>query len=134
MRKFLFILLLGLFFGSNVYADFNWIKVSTSEGGTTHYVDTSLIKKVKNQSSGWYNTYYYQLTDYVKPTSSGKLSTKAYVEVNCQDYSYRRLKLLFYPEPMGNGKPTIDNSQGDWKSPPEDTVGYKISGFVCNYE
>ena len=134
MRKFLSILLLSLLFGFNVYADYNWIKVATSVNGAVHYVDTSLIKKVKNQNSGWYNVYYYQLSDYAKPTRSGDLSTKAYIEVNCVDYSYRSLKLLFYPEPMGNGKPIIDNIQGDWMSPPEDTVGYQISGFVCNYE
>ena len=134
MKKILGIIVLGLLFGSNVYADYNWLKVSTSVNGVVHYVDTSTIKKVKNQSSGWYNVYYFQLSDYAKPTRSGDLSIKAYVEVDCVDYNFRHLKLLYYPEPMGNGKPIVDNSQGDWKNSEKDTVSYGLSEFVCDYE
>ena len=133
MKKlFLLILVLGLLLSGNANADFNWTKIGSSNAGTVFYIDVATIKKVNN--SGWYNTLHYQLTDYAKPSPAGVLSSKSYIETNCVDYSYRTLKDSYYQEPMGYGNSRSYNDPGRWIKPEDNSSGFMLAEFVCNYK
>lgn len=112
----------------NCFADYDWKKIGSNISGDVSYVDLSSIKKVGN------NVFYFRLMDYIKPTSTGTLSSKVYFEVNCLDLSFRYLKDFYYKEPMGNGKYTIYDKVGEWENNVKGSIGEKESKFVCNYK
>ena len=126
--KIIIIIFIYFFSVENCFADFNWKKIGSTTAGDVSYVDLSSIKKVGN------NVFYFRLMDYIKPTSTGTLSSKVYFEVNCLDLSFRYLKDFYYKEPMGNGKPEIYDKVGKWHDSVKGSIGEKESIFVCNYK
>ena len=112
----------------NCFADYNWKKIGSSTRGDVFYVELSTIKKVGN------NVFYLELSDYLKPSEFGDLSSKVYIEVNCLNLSYRHLKDFYYQEPMGNGEPSILNDVSEWYDQTKGSIGYMVSEFACNYK
>ncbi len=99
----------------------------TSEGGT-HYVDFERIKK----HDGY--VYYWELSDYLKPTPYGILSDKIYNQVDCKKFRYKRLSFSFHKEPMGGGTGEIYNEPDkEWIYPSPDSVGEITLKSVCQY-
>ena len=119
---------LYIFSVANCFAEYNWKKIGSNIDGDVSYVDLSSIKKVGN------NIFYFNLMDYIKPSSQGDLSAKNYFEVNCLDLSYRYIKDFYYKEPMGNGEYTIFDEIGEWENNTKGSIGDKVRKFVCNYK
>ncbi|MDC0921398.1 hypothetical protein OAQ13_00625 [Candidatus Pelagibacter sp.] len=93
----LFVFSCSTFIFSNVsYAE--WIKIAENTSGAEYYVNFKEIRK----SNGY--VYYWQLTDYLKPTSSGKLSSKIYVQGDCNIFRYAYLSATFHKKSMGKGE------------------------------
>ncbi len=121
---YLFIFLL---FSFSANADFNWKKIGQNVSGSAFFVDQLSIKK----SSG--KVFFYLLTDYNKPKKN-VLSVTAYIEGNCDKYSWRFLKDIYYGEPMANGEivATI-NEIGEWHSNKKNSIMEKVMKEVCKF-
>ena len=125
--KILFIIL--LFYPSISFAEYKWKKIGSNIDGDVYYVDLLSIKKVGD------NAYFFNLTDYIKPTKHGDLSSKVYQEYNCLDYSFRYLKDFYYEKPMGNGVPSATSSElSEWYDSPRGSISAIMAKFVCNYK
>ena len=123
------LIILFILYPFNCFADYNWKKIGSSTRGDVFYLDLSTVKKVGN------NVFYLELSDYLKPSEFGDLSSKVYIEVNCLNLSYRHLKDFYYQEPMGNGEPSaVFDKVGEWENIKEGSMGENVGKFVCNYK
>jgi hypothetical protein len=127
MKKFIFTLLFStLVFSSPSYA--GWTKVGENMGGTTYYVDFDRIRK----HDGY--VYYWELSDYLKPSKSGVLSAKLYTQGDCKLFRYKYLSMSFYTEPMGNGTPSSTFEPPEkWRYPPPSSVSETVLKSVCSH-
>ena len=110
----IFTLVFTLMFPSTSFAE--WKKIASTGGGaTTFYVDFERIRK----HDGY--VYWWDLTDYLKPTKFGHLSNKTYKQGDCKLFRFKNLSYSFHKEPMGGGtgdvQEPVKKSQG-WKYPP----------------
>ena len=127
MKKFIFTLLFStLVFSSPSYAD--WTKVDTNDGGT-FYVDFDRIRK----HDGY--VYYWGLSDYLKPTKYGHLSTKLYNQGDCKLFRVKALSDFSYTNSMGNGTPSASNNKEDieWRYPSPNSALETILNSVCSH-
>ena len=98
--------------------------------GTTFYVDFERIRK-----HGGY-VYWWDLTDYLKPTKDGDLSLKSYKQGDCKLFRYKYLSITESKEPMGGGTgdtPPVPEKYKDWVYPSPNTVNEYILKRVCAY-
>jgi len=106
----------------------NWTKMTENEFGT-FYVDFERIRK-----HGGY-VFFWSLTDYLKPTKFGDLSSKRYEQGDCKLFQYKVLSFSFHKEPMGRGtgdaQEPVKASQG-WKYPSPDSSVEYILKSVCS--
>ena len=97
MKKLLLIFTLlfsTLMFSTPSYGE--WTKVSsTLNGAHTFYVDFDRIRK-----HGGY-VFWWGLSDYLKPSPTGRLSGKIYNQGDCKLFRDKGLSFSFYKEPMG---------------------------------
>ena len=101
MKKLILVLTFPLFLFSSPSLS-EWTEIGKSKY-MTMYLDFSSTKKVNNKIFWW------DLSDYFKPTNNGTLSSKVYNEGDCQNFTIKRLSSYFYNEPMGRGlTQTID--------------------------
>ena len=108
-------------------ADFNWKKIGQNKSGSAFFVDRSSIKKSSDK------VFFYLLTDYSRPKKN-ILSVTAYIEGNCDQYSWRFLKDIYYGEPMGNGDViNTFNEAGEWNSNKKKSIMEKIMKYVCKF-
>jgi hypothetical protein len=115
----------SVMFSSSSYA--GWTKVGENEDGDTYYVDFERIRKVDGY------VYYWDLTDYLKPTSNGRLSAKTYNQGDCELFRYKYLSYSFHKEPMGGGTGDTDTvPDKEWRYPPPNSVDETILKSVCN--
>jgi hypothetical protein len=102
MKHFLAPILLALtfsvMFSSTSFA--GWTKVRETVEGDTYYVDFERIRK-----HGGY-VYYWMLSDYLKPTKFGDLSSKVYYQGDCKLFRTMRLSSSYHIQPMGEGTPS----------------------------
>ena len=113
-------------FSSTSFA--GWTKVGKNVDGTTFYVDFESIKK----HDGY--VYFWELQDWLEPTSSGILSVKIYEQVDCKKFRYKNLSWSGHTEPMGGGTGEIDNTPDkEWTYPSPDSVGEITLKSVCQY-
>ena len=115
-------------FSSTSYAE--WTKLGENVNGTFFYVDFDRIRK----HDGY--VYFWDLTDYLKPTKYGDLSGKTYNQGDCKLFQYKVLSFSFHKERMGLGtgersKPT--SKFKDWRYPAPNSVDEKILEKVCNH-
>ena len=91
--------LFSLMFSSPSYSE--WTKVSEGNAsvnrGDIFYVDFETIRKVDGY------IYWWDLTDYLKPTEEGYLSAKMYYQGDCKLFRVKGLSASFHKEPMGRG-------------------------------
>ena len=128
MKKLLLSILLMI--SIDVYAD--WTFVGGSDN-TSHYIDTSTIKKSGN---GTYK--YWILMEYndANITSEGKKyrSLVSQSEEDCINQNSRDFYLIAYSDVQGRGE-VIGNetATAHWKPIPPNSVGVSEHEFVCNY-
>ena len=116
-------------FSSSSYA--GWTAVSegtgTTNSGNTFYVDFERIRK----HDGY--VYWWNLMDYLKPSSTGRLSAKTYNQGDCKLFRYKRLSYSFHDEPMGTGAGEVQEpEQKGWRYPPPNSGDEIILKQVCN--
>ena len=80
-------------------ANAEWTKWGETEGAVLYYDKRTL--KVQGNIR-----FIYRLVDYHRPNDWGDLSSKAYMEVNCETLEERHLTVNYYAEPLGGGQPT----------------------------
>ena len=130
MKKLLLIFTLlfsTLMFSTPSYGE--WTKVSDNVGGDSYYVDFERIRK-----HGGY-VYWWQLTDYLKPTKPGDLSSRIYGQGDCKLFRYKWLSASFFKEPMGKGtSDSVELSPKDkvWRYPIPDSSTETVLKRVCN--
>ena len=127
MKKTIILLTLifSVMFSSPSYAD--WTKVSESVDGDTYYVDFERIRKHGGYVYWWY------LTDYLKPTQPGHLSSKVYNQGDCKSFRRKGLSYSFHKEPMGGGTgDSISPKNPEWKYPSPNSSIETVLKSVCS--
>mgnify|MGYP004296926429 CR=1 FL=1 len=124
MKKIL-ILLFSLLISFNSYGE--WIRITENIDGDTYYIDKDSIR----ENDGY--VYYWELTNYLIPNSTGTLSDKTYKQGDCKINRYKYLSFLFYKEPMGNGISDPQDGIPDWKYPSPGSIGGVVLNYVCDY-
>ena len=127
MKKFIFTLLFStLVFSSPSYAD--WTKTTGNVSGDNFYVDFDRIRK----HDGY--VYYWELSDYLKPSPYGMLSATTYMQGDCKLFRDKVLSDSFYNDSMGNGTLNSSSSEEeDWDYPPPNSIGETVLNFVCSH-
>jgi hypothetical protein len=101
--------------------------VSESVDGYTFYVDFERIRK-----HGGY-VYWWDLTDYLKPTQPGHLSSKIYNQGDCKSFRRKGLSYSFHKEPMGGGTGDVQEPvKKGWKYPPPESSIETVLKSVCS--
>ena len=120
-----FTLVFTLMFSSNSFA--GWTKVDKNMGEVTFYVDFERIRKV----DGF--VYWWELSDYLKPTPHTDLSVKTYLQGDCKLFRKKVLSWTFHREPMGNGNPRYVGKTNDkWDYPSPNSAMEGILKSVCS--
>ena len=121
----IFILLITLIFSSTSNA--KWTKVLELENGISFYIDFDKTKK----DDGF--IYWWDLTDYLKPTPYGYLSAKLYKQGDCKTFRYKFLRFYFYSKPMGKGVVQVEEPvEKGWQYPHPNSAQSLILKTVCN--
>jgi hypothetical protein len=129
MKKLILILLFStVIFSSPSYAE--WTGVSEGTGtnsGNFFYVDFERMRK----HDGY--VYWWNLTDFLKPTEYGDFSAKSYHQGDCKLFRFKKLSFSFHKEPMGGGTgEMINKPDKEWTYPSPNSVNEIILKAVCN--
>ena len=124
IRTLLTVLVLSLL-STPVFAE--WTNVSEDVKGNTFYVDFERIRK-----HGGY-VYFWELSDYLKPSKYGILSGNAYKQGDCKLFRFKFLSYVYHKQPMGRG-PGDSNSpkNPEWVYPSPNSVDEFILKSVCS--
>ena len=115
----------SVFLSSPSYA--GWAKVSEGADGRTYYVDYERIRKHDAF------VYYWDLSDYLKPTEYGDLSAKVYRQGDCKLFRVKNLSFSWHKEPMGGGTGDVQEPiKKDWIYPSPNSSGGIILKSVCS--
>ena len=121
-------------FSSPSYAEYfsspshsEWTKVNKDSDGNTNYVDFESIR----EKNGY--VYWWILSDILKPTIQGHLSSKTYNQGDCKLFRVKYLSWIFYIKRMGG---ETANSGGpknpQWDYPGPNSVMENILRAVCS--
>ena len=78
--------------------------------------------------------YWWDLTNYLKPTLYGHLSTKLYRQGDCKAFRYKFLRFYFYEKQMENGVGQVEDPQEkEWQYPHPNSAQSVILKSVCEY-
>jgi len=102
-----------------------WTRVGDVDG-LTFYVDLERIRK----HDGY--VYYWDLVDYLKPTETGTLSAKTYVQVDCKLFSFNILSVSTHKEPMGEGTADTFTPNQDWQYASPNTSRETVLKKMCS--
>jgi hypothetical protein len=117
----------SVMFSSSSYAEWTKVNIDGWVGGDTFYVDYERIRK----HDGY--VYWWDLSDYLKPTSTGRLSSKAYNQGDCKLFRFKALSFSHHNEPMGGGTGDSNNPKNpEWMYPPPNSIGEFVLKQVCN--
>ena len=103
-----------------------WTKVSENSDGRIFYVDYERIRK-----NGGY-VYWWDLSDYLKPTKNGTMSSKTYSQGDCRLFRKKDLSWSSYKEPMGVGTGNLYTPPDKWIYPTPNSVDERILKSVCS--
>ena len=128
------LLLSTVMFSSPSYAEYfsspsdvEWTKVNKDADGNTNYVDFKRIKK----NDGY--VYWWILSDILKPTLQGHLSSRTYNQGDCKLFRVKYLSWVFYIEPMGGGTGNSGVPKNPkWDYPGPNSVMENILRAVCS--
>jgi hypothetical protein len=127
MKSLIIFLALTFFvmFSSSSYA--GWTKVGKNTAGTTYYLDFERIRKYNGY------VYYWMLSDYLKASLTGTLSSKVYSQCDCKLFRFKGLSYSYHKEPMGGGTGNTDSvPDKEWKYPRPNSVDEEVLQTVCN--
>jgi len=124
MKKLL-VLLFSILISFNSYGE--WTKVVENTSGDTSYIDTDTIK-----NHGGY-VYFWEMTDYLKPSDNGTLSGKMYKQGDCGMVRFKDLSFSYYKQPMGRGSGRTLTPPDTWDYPSPGTVSIFILDYACDY-
>jgi hypothetical protein len=114
----------SVMFSSSSYAE--WTKVGENIKAT-FYVDYERIRK----NDGY--VYWWDLTDFLKPTSQGHLSAKTYSQGDCKLFRVKFLSYVHHKQPMGGGTGDSNSPKNpEWKYPPPNSIAEITLKQVCN--
>ena len=91
----IFTLLFTVMIPSTSFAE--WTKIAEDDVGDNWYVDFERIRK----HDGY--VFYWELSDYLKPTGIRDLSDKMYWQGNCKLFQFKSLSLSSHKKSMGGG-------------------------------
>ena len=128
------LLLSTVMFSSPSYAEYfsspsdvEWTKVNKDADGNTNYVDFKRIKK----NDGY--VYWWILSDILKPTLQGHLSSRTYNQGDCKLFRVKYLSWIFYIKPMGVGTGSSGGPKNpQWDYPDPNSVMGNILKTVCS--
>ena len=113
------------YFSSPSHAE--WTKVNKDADGNTNYVDFESIRK----KDGY--VYWWILSDILKPTMQGHLSSKTYNQGDCKLFRVKYLSWIFYLKSMGGGTGNSDGPENpQWDYPDPNSVMENILRAVCS--
>jgi|TARA_B110000438_G_C15709265_1_gene604567 hypothetical protein len=113
-----------LIFSSSSYAE--WTKVSESlNDEDTYYLDFEKIKFNDKYVFWW------QLSNYLKPTTDGFFSAKSYIQGDCKKLWIKILSSTSHKLPMGGGNGTNYIISDKWFYPPSNSSIEFILKLVC---
>ena len=124
MKKLL-ALLFSILISFNSYGE--WTKVVENISGDTSYIDMDTIK-----NHGGY-VYFWEMTDYLKPSDNGTLSGKMYKQGDCGMVRFKDLSFSYYKQPMGRGSGRTLTPPDTWDYPSPGTVSKFILDYACDY-
>tara|TARA_B100000795_G_scaffold261546_1_gene238439 strand:+ start:35 stop:415 length:381 start_codon:yes stop_codon:yes gene_type:complete len=124
MKKLL-IFIFSILLSFNSYGE--WTKEFTGNNGVDFYLDYETIKK----HNGY--VYYWGLSDFLLPSPSGKMSAKAYYQVDCDLLRHIVLSYVFYELSMGKGSSKQSKGNGEWLYGSPGTIGYLQDKSACDY-
>ena len=124
MKTILFSIL--ILFSINGFA-YNWKKVIDGVLGDSFYVDGDSIKK----HNGY--VYYWLLSDYLEPLTTGANSAISKFKVDCGEEKVTWLTSTHYSQSMGKGKILRVSSPNTVEYPKPKLVGYIVMQSVCEY-
>jgi len=106
-----------------------WTEVAEGDSATA-YTNIDTIK----ERNGY--AYWWQLSNYLKPSQYGDMSSISYKQVDCALNRYKTLSISYYKRHMGEGtgntapESTLDN---EWHYMPPGTVGEVQIEHGCSY-
>ena len=119
-----FTLVFTLMFSSTSFAE--WFEVTRSERGDTLYLDMDRIR----QHDGYF--YYWDLTDYLRPTEYGYLSISSYNQGDCKLFRSKVLSVIMHKQPMGRDVgETYSPENPEWEYPRPGSANEAILQAVC---
>ena len=125
MKKLL-LLLFSILISFNSYGE--WKELGNNFSGDTFYIDMDTIK----EHNGY--VYWWSLSDRLKPSESGTMSGKTYVQRDCGVNRYKWLSIIQYKQPMGEGSSeTITTPPEKWEYPTPDSVSGVLLKYICDY-
>ena len=115
----------SVMFASTSYA--GWKKVVTSASGDTFYVDFERIRK----HDGY--VYFWELIDRLKPTESGYLSSKAYIQADYNLFRNKNLSYVHHKQPMGRDTGDSNSPKNpEWQYPHPNSANENVLKFLCS--
>ena len=125
MKKLL-ILLFSMLISFNSYGE--WTRYGENSDNDTMYIDYSKIK----ENNGF--VYFWEMIDNLVPSSTGRMSNKAYIQSNCKTTQSKYLTYIFYNQSMGEGEgDPYTPTETEWFYPPPESIIYGIIESVCDY-
>ena len=120
------LLFTSVFFSSPSYA--GWTKLGENVDGDTYYIDYESIRK----HDGF--VYFWRLSDYLKPTKYGDLSSKVYRQVDCKLFRFKVLSDSYHTQPMGMGTPSTSSNKPDkeWEYPFPASANHFTLKSICS--
>ena len=113
------------YFSSPSHAE--WTKVNKDSDGNTNYVDFESIR----EKNGY--VYWWILSDILKPTIQGHLSSKTYTQGDCKLFRVKYLSWSFYIKRMGGGTANSGGPKNpQWDYPGPNSVMENILRAVCS--
>ena len=123
----IFLITIATFSGLS-YGKWSFAAVGTGETnkGTVFYIDLERIRHIDRQ------TYFWVLADYKKPSSTGVLSHKVYMQAECRKFRFKNITWSFHEKEMGKGPgETAKDPNQEWNYPTPDSVNELLLDNAC---
>ena len=113
-------------FSSPSYAE--WTKIASNIAGDDYYVDLTRIR----ENDG--DIYFWEMTNYLKPTKNGRLSSLIYKQANCALFRDKFLTDSYFDTPMAVGTAASGSKEPDkdWTYPQPGSVSEAVLQEICN--
>ena len=113
-------------FSSPAYAE--WTKVASNTAGDSYYIDFTRVR----EHDGY--IYYWRISDYLKPTETGTISSRVYKQASCSLFKTKFLSDTYFKGPMASGEVNSSSNIPDegWNYPVPGSVAEGILKVICD--